>query len=234
MFTHSESIVSIESKKNKSFGTGFIIHNDSKGSYLVTAAHVIDQVIVPMINRKEAKVIAQGEMIDIAILYLEGVILEPLPLQINNCNTLEVKVIGFSQFDQENMQKTTIKSILYREPVEIHPYDDKSSSVVKKILATEYYHFERGNSGSPVFCNEGENVIAIVGHKERNSIAYAINIAAIKKVWKEAPNSIFKNYQAPAKKRKFPYYLVIVPSFIFALYFFMSSTLISLVKLLQS
>jgi S1-C subfamily serine protease len=234
MLTQSKSIVSIESKKNKSFGTGFVIHNTSTGSYLVTAAHVIDKVIVPMINQQEAKVIAQGETIDLAILYLEGIILEPLPLQINNCNTLEVSVVGFSHFDQENMQKNIIKSILYRESIELHSYRNKNSSVVKKILATEYYHFEHGNSGSPVFCNEGENVIAIVGHKERNNIAYAINVASIKKIWKDAPNTIFKNYQAPIKKSKIPYYLVIVPSFIFALYLIMGSTLISLVKLLQS
>jgi S1-C subfamily serine protease len=76
-----DSIVNIESVSNNSFGTGFVIDSDEKGVYLLTCQHVLDDVETPVVENVLARVIAKGGFIDMAVLYVSKLHLEPLPLQ---------------------------------------------------------------------------------------------------------------------------------------------------------
>ena len=182
-----KSIVQIESQKenNNSFGTGFVIDKDDKGIYVLTCQHVIDDVEIAVVNALPTEIIAQSDFIDMAVLYIPNLQLEPLPLQIDKCESREVDVIGFSQFNHSLSQKKHIIATLFKNTIELHSSEDDSFYFARKIKANDDYSFERGNSGSPVICQKSGCVIAMVSNKEGSDIAYAIEIASLEEVWKQ-------------------------------------------------
>ena len=190
------SIVSIESVSNNSFGTGFIIDSDAKGVYVLTCQHVLDDVETPVVENVLAKVVAKGGFIDMAILYVSKLHLNALPLQTKECDQLDVEVIGFSHFNQSLTQKKHIQATLYQELIELHSKEEDAYYNVRKIKANDGFNFDRGNSGSPVICKSSGNVIAMISNKEGNDIGYAIDIANLKEVWKDAPSKLFEKQRA--------------------------------------
>ncbi|HHB94196.1 MAG TPA: serine protease [Campylobacterales bacterium] len=186
------SIVNIESVVNNSFGTGFVIDSDNKGVYILTCQHVLDDVQKPVVENVLAKVIARGNFIDMAVLYVSKLYLEPIPLQIDICDSLKVDVIGFSHFNKSLNQKKHIKATLYRESIELHATDDDLFYTARKIKADESFNFDRGNSGSPVICKDSGKVIAMISNKEGDSIGYAIDIVNLKDVWQDMPNYLLQ------------------------------------------
>lgn len=186
------SVVNIESIENNSFGTGFVIHSDAKGVYILTCQHVLDDVVKPVVENVLAKVIATGDFIDMAVLYVSKLYLDPLPLQIDECDSLDVDVIGFSNFNQSVIQKKYINATLYKESIELHSKEDDLFYNVRKIKAKDGFNFDRGNSGSPVICKNSAKVIAMISNKEGSDIGYAVDIANIKDVWKDMPTDLLQ------------------------------------------
>ena len=188
------SIINIESvnQNNNSFGTGFVIHNDGKGIYILTCKHVLDDVNEPMVEEVVATVVAQSDFIDMAVIYVPKVKLTALPLQINACSSLDVDVIGFSHFIQNLTQKKYIYATLFQDPIEIHSSINEAFYRVRRVKANDDFNFERGNSGSPVFCRKSGHVIAMISNKEGQDIAYAIEIANVEKIWENIPSTLLK------------------------------------------
>ena len=196
------NIVAITSSENGSFGTGFVIDSDLKGCYVLTCQHVVDDVKTPIIENYMAKIITDKSFIDMVVLYVENLYLEPLSLEEDSCENLKVEVIGFSDFNKSVKQKEYIEATLYPEYIELHSHEDSTLFYnVRKIKAEDGFDFNRGNSGSPVFCKKSGNIIAMISNKEGNSIAYAIDIVNLKKVWGTMPSLIEKS-KLKRKKRK--------------------------------
>ena len=185
------SIVNIESVTNSSFGTGFVIDSDKNGVYILTCKHVLEDVVHPIVDDVMAKVVAEDDFIDMVVLYVSKLQLKVFPLQKEPCVNLEVEVIGFSNFNKDSLQKQHIEAKLYKEHVELHAKENSDVYVVRKIRAEDGFNFERGNSGSPVICKKSKKVIAMISNKEGSSLAYAINIDNLEKVWKDRPNDLF-------------------------------------------
>jgi len=188
------SIVNIESinENNSSFGTGFVIHNDEKGVYILTCQHVLDDVETPMVEEVLAKVIATSDFIDMAVIYVSKLHLQPLPMQVDACDSLNVDVIGFSHFNKHLTQKKHIHATLFKEAIELHSNEDDSFYLARKIKANNNFNFDRGNSGSPVICKKSGHVIAMISNKEGNDIGYAIEIANIEKIWQNIPPTLLE------------------------------------------
>ena len=182
------SVVNIGSVENNSFGTGFVIDQDEKGVYILTCKHVIEDVGTPVVEDILAKVVAIGDFVDLAVIHVNKLHLKALPLQAYSCDNLKVKVIGFSHFNQSINQKKHIKATLYQEPIELHSTEDDRFYTVRKIQSTEGYNFDRGNSGSPVICQETGEVIAILSNKEGSKIGYAVDIVYLKDIWQKSPS----------------------------------------------
>ena len=186
------SVVNIESVNNNAFGTGFIIDSDEKGVFILTCQHVLDDVETPVVENVLAKVIAKGEFIDMAVIYVSKLQLKALALQTESSESLDVEVIGFSTFNKTLTQKKHIKATLYEEPIELHSKEDDAFYTVRKIKAHDGFNFDRGNSGSPVICKNSGAVIAMVSNKEGSELAYAIDIENLKIVWKDVPSKLFE------------------------------------------
>ena len=183
------SIVNIESanENNNSFGTGFVIHSDEKGVFILTCQHVLDDVEVPVVEEVLAKVITRSNFIDMTVIYVSKLQLQPLPMQVDSCDSLNVDVIGFSHFNQELTQKKHIHATLFEEAIELHSNSDDTFYLARKIKANNDFNFDRGNSGSPVICKKSGHVIAMISNKEGNDIGYAIEISNLEKIWEEIP-----------------------------------------------
>lgn len=184
------SIVNIESANNNSFGTGFVIDKDDKGIYILTCQHVIEDVGIPIVENVLARVTVLGGFLDMAVIYVPKLNLEPLPLAEQQNTNSDVMVIGFSRFNHKIIQKQHIEATLYKESIELHSSENDSFYNVRKIKAKEGFTFNRGNSGSPVICQISRKVIAMISNKEGNSLAYAINIENLKDVWTDIPKNI--------------------------------------------
>ena len=198
-----KSIVKIESISNKSFGSGFVIDSDENGVYILTCQHILDDVATPIVVEKTlADVIVQDGFIDMAILYVSNLQLEPLPLQKENCNKLEVDIIGFSHFNQDMTQKKYISATLYDEAVELHSNENSKHFNVHKIKTDDGFRLERGNSGSPVICKKSQNVIAMISNKEGSNIGYAIDIEQLENIWKEMPKGLLEGKKREPKDLK--------------------------------
>ena len=93
-----ESNFLVKSKKNSSFGTAFAIYSDEEGSFLLTAAHVVescgvDTILVDALNSKSQKIVSYPsevlyisenvETIDLALVYVKG-LFEVKPLKLSS------------------------------------------------------------------------------------------------------------------------------------------------------
>jgi len=186
------SVVNIESAINSSFGTGFVIDSNEKGVFVLTCQHVLDDVKTPVVESVLAKVVAKSDFIDMAVLFVSKLHLEPLSLQIDECDNLDVEVIGFSHFNKSVNQKKHIEATLYKESIELHSHDDDLFYSVRKIKANDGYNFDRGNSGSPVICKNSNKIIAMISNKEGSNIGYAVDIVNLKDVWEEMPSRLLR------------------------------------------
>ncbi|CAA6807828.1 MAG: Serine/threonine kinase [uncultured Sulfurovum sp.] len=184
------SVVKIESQneENRAFGTGFVVDVDPKGVYIVTCQHVIDDVVIPMVENRVAKILTLDDTgIDMAVLFVPTLKLKALPLQIEECNSLAVDVIGFSTFNKKSVtQKKHINAQLFEESMELFP-EGKPSYKARQITADSRFQFYNGNSGSPVICKKSNRVIAMISNKEGSGIAYAVDIINLQKVWHDMP-----------------------------------------------
>jgi hypothetical protein len=213
-----DSVVYIGSSTNSSFGSGFVIDKDKNGVFILTCQHVLDEVVIPIINNIEADVIARGNYnIDMALLYLRGVQLKPFSLQRRDCDSLDVEVIGFSHFNKTLNQKKYIYATLYDKPIELSTKSGELSHNARKIEVKNGFDFEKGNSGSPVICKSSGNVIAMLSNKKGSNIGYAVDISNLKKIWTDMPSKLLLHssttYKLPIKKY-FIYFILLIISIV--------------------
>lgn len=182
------NIVHIESsnKNNGSFGTGFVIDKCDNGIYILTCQHVVDEVKTPTVNDKPAEIVATSEFLDMAVLHVKGLDLQPFRLQIESCQDNDVHAIGFAQFTQGLVQKKEIQATLFDDVTEIHSKENDAFYIVRRLKADDDYRFEKGNSGAPLICEATGKVIAMISHMSpKANEAYAIEIASIKEIWRD-------------------------------------------------
>jgi len=193
----SSSILLIQSSQpnNSSMGTGFIIHQDSHGSYLLTCAHVIEQVVDPKIEAYEVEIRALGstQTIDLALLYLKGVFRTPLALQQRACPHADVQLIGYSIFTRDKYQCKTREAMILGEKMTLQGIRDHGTYHAWQIVAKDNYEIEHGNSGGPLICKESGRVIAVVSNNKGVSEGYAIAIEHLGDIWKDIPPFLFES-----------------------------------------
>ena len=184
-----DSTFLITSSKNRSFGTAFCICNNEKGSFLVTAGHVIHdcgEESLQVENQKTILIaIGDSKGIDLAVVFVSNLIAKPLKLN------------SFALSKNMKLQVEGFKSHLNDHKLEL------LNGVVKKIskLKTEYQELniyelnfnndnkiERGYSGSAVV-SEGY-VFAVVVSRYSQTHADAIPIEYLKDIWKGMPPSL--------------------------------------------
>ena len=182
----------IKSTKNSSFGTGFCIYKDTKGSYLVTCAHVVascgrENLLVES-NSTKLLHISADEIIDLALIYVEGLI-ETTTLKISEEISSEndtFDIDGFRPHKSHIYAKEPLKGFIKK----VYSLQSKDNRVVLtyNLAIDSNDTIEKGYSGSAIICSQTGRVIAVATDRKRDGKqAYAIPIFYLKDIWKDMP-----------------------------------------------
>jgi tetratricopeptide (TPR) repeat protein len=196
-----DSVVLITSSahENKVYGTGFVVHRDEQGTYILTCTHVIDGVggkELIHVNDIPAQVIAASpaDDADIAVLRLTGLADKPLLRPyINNNLAGSFELAGYYHLN-DNPKKPLVRQRLYGF------FDDSIQTGMTVNTLVPFWEIEitsngelrAGNSGSPVV-DEHNYVIGIVttyitSNKKRG---WVTPIESLKKIWTDLPPDLF-------------------------------------------
>lgn len=200
----SDSVILITNKdiKNKSFGTGFVIHRDEEATYLLTCAHVVRDVggVNELCERcelwaggEEATIIpSKGSDFDLAVLRVEGLYDKPLlKLCAAGAENKPFIINGYYDFDDKNTRLGRDISGKLGQQTEL-PSQNGSQKINAWDLKIEgEYTLQPGYSGSPVIDKENSYVLGVVSHRiGEGEKGLAISIDALAKVWTEMPNNL--------------------------------------------
>ena len=214
-----DSIVLIKSaKENRKnvIGTGFIFYKKQNYTYLLTCAHVVEDVGGEeniRVNNIPAEVIKIGDVqgFDLAILKVnKNFSLPSLNLMIlygEEEKKLEVKIPGFYLWSQNNaLRRQTIKGEMIVEVDGERAFqliEDMPEDVAVEKLEIKKGRLRSGYSGSPVMDINTGLVVGIVTHKVdvdgEGRFGRAISIEALEKIWSEIPNEVSKQIEREAK-----------------------------------
>lgn len=181
-----DSVILLTSKdsSNDHFGSGFVIHQDTEYTYILTCSHVINDIGGPQsvkIEDSTVDVLAlsnDGSWPDLALLRAAGLKHKiALELDIEGTQSYSVVICGFQIFNR-----------LYL----IRPVPGKLGDVIGleykgsnlrvsawDINIDEGHSLEKGFSGSPVVDAETGRVIGVMTHRIGSSKGVAIEIKAV-------------------------------------------------------
>jgi prenyltransferase beta subunit len=189
-----ESVVLISSSQpdNQDFGTGFIIYQDGAYSYLLTCAHVLEDVggmEFLQVSGMSASVVAAGaaNTLDLAVLRVGGLLdKQPLHLKISGKKDSSVIATGFQRFGKHLL----IRPIQGKLGEQVGLESSARAGRIKAwdLKIEDDYHLEPGYSGSPLVEETSGDVMGIVGYRQgKGDKGVAISIEGIKEIWPEIP-----------------------------------------------
>ncbi|MBN3938685.1 MAG: trypsin-like peptidase domain-containing protein [Nostoc sp.] len=202
-FNPDESIFLLTSKnpENESFGTGFVIKQDSRSTYILTCAHVIrdvggiDQVEV---DSYSVTIVAQsqdGYADDLAVLKIESILGNSiLPLGIFGKTGSSFMIFGCWLYDKRSKQYRLeqIKGFLGKS-VKLKSRHQAGFIDAWQLKIDDESSLQPGFSGSPVIDSKSYTVIGIVSHLEgQGRSGQAISLASLKRIWAELPPDFFR------------------------------------------
>ncbi|WP_220198094.1 SUMF1/EgtB/PvdO family nonheme iron enzyme [Ktedonospora formicarum] len=190
------------------FGTGFVIYNDERHTYLVTCAHVIREVGGPEkveISGMQAKVIALGpeDGADIAVVRIERHFArETLPLYETSAIGKPFRTAGFQSDGRQHLIRELHGQL--GEQVGIQQRRQQERIKAWDLEVTDKFTLQPGYSGSPVV-NEDDHVIGIVNTRRgEGKTGVAISVEALRSIWQEMPASLFKQDNKHRRFQKVP------------------------------
>ena len=188
----------IKSSSNRSFGTGFAIYKDTKGTFLLTAAHVVEACgKESLLVESQPAILLYGsdenDTIDLALIYVEG-LFDSTPLKLSDEVAQEgnsFTVVGYRPHKHDYAKeplKGAIKKAYTLESKE-HKRD------IYELTINDGATIEQGYSGSAVISTVTGLVLAIATDRKTNGRqAYATPSRYLREIWKELPEAIFESF----------------------------------------
>lgn len=188
-------LVTSANVENTGFGTGFVIHQDAQASYVLTCAHILDDLEAEALQvaRMPATVEARGtaDGVDLAVLRVEGLLARsPLRLSSTGTQSQHIIILGFQSYRAGvyllrplNGALGSVVGLETRQGnVRVKAWDLK--------IADEYF-LQPGYSGSPVIDEASQQVVGIVSTRQgegRKGVAIAAEMLA--HIWHNMPRSL--------------------------------------------
>lgn len=177
---------------NSRFGTGFVIYQDDEMAYLLTCAHVVDDVggaDAIDVEGASAEVVAYGSAaeLDLAVLRVASrVDKKPLPLQPTGDKDSRFLTAGFQKFGSHFLVRPLQGVLGQTVALAIRGQADRVRAWDLKI--EDDYQLQPGYSGSPVLDQAGGTVLGVVSHRQgQGERGLAISVEALPKLWPEMP-----------------------------------------------
>lgn len=201
------------SDKKRKFGTGFSIGYDQKNLFILTCAHVVDDLggEVWINDEHKAEIIANGISKDVDLALLKGGCSSATDTpSLLNCITegelgIKFEVCGYRTFEQNKYNLRTITGSLGKSS-----FVESSSSKHRikiwdlNITDDEFSKLQGGYSGSPL-CNEKGDLIAVVTHKvgDDGYRGYAIDISSLKIIYPNIDQYISLSFRTYSESKSF-------------------------------
>jgi hypothetical protein len=189
-----DSIILVTSNNQKvnHYGTGFIIYRDRNFTYVLTCAHVVENLggrRQVEVSGSLAEIIAIGaaEDIDLAILGVVGLWDKPaLGLQAVGAKEKPVVIAGFQQFGKHFLLRPLRAKLGEQVGLESGKYPGRIGGWDLKIEGE--YRLELGYSGSPVIDPGSNHVLGVATYRQgQGEKGLAISIDVLQKVWLDSP-----------------------------------------------
>jgi len=179
----NDSILLITNKEKSKLGTGFVIDLDEAGVYVITCGHVVNGIENETIVDGKSAIVLDNkyeEGIDLAILYVEGLKAEPLPISATEViSTVEVR--GYSEL-LGDPKLEPISNISAKTDVSIRKSDECK---IDALSLSPPEPIQSGYSGSPVICQHSKCVVGVVNIKLGAEKNYAIRSNHIKDIYND-------------------------------------------------
>lgn len=189
----SEACILITSIKpnNPRFGTGFVVYHFEQKSYIVTCAHVIDDVGRDSINADgyPAKIVAIGEAdgLDLAVIETHEMLDKPVAkLGISGGQGTPFFTAGFRAFGKHFSISPLIGKISMTVALKSVSYSARIKAWNLVIGHDGKLH--DGYSGSPVIDEDTGFCFGVISYKDGNGQSgLAISIEELEKIWSTLP-----------------------------------------------
>lgn len=190
-----DSIVLITGPREN--GTGFIIHHNAQYTYLLTCAHVVDDVNSPVHigNNENVEVVKKGDTaLDVAVLRIARLMDRPvLSLSSSAQSGASFKTAGFRKFENTKTYKieALFGQLVKQTALETREEQHRIPVWELKIFGNE--KLQSGYSGSPVIDEATGKVVAIISYRYgEGKSGMAISIESLKLLWKEMPSGLLE------------------------------------------
>ncbi|NEQ38980.1 MAG: hypothetical protein F6K40_23005 [Okeania sp. SIO3I5] len=194
-----ESIVLISSKLEKKanvIGTGFAFYKDQDYTYLLTCAHVVEDVgkeeniLVNDINEIFVEVLATGNIkgFDLAVLRVKNLNIPILQLTLlSNAENREFRIAGYYLYGEEKKRRLKIVKGVLGEESFLTQSNEKT--IVWDLLISSG-RLRKGYSGAPVV-DLSDRVLGVATNMENEGAeGLAISVEALNKIWPQMPVAI--------------------------------------------
>ncbi len=205
-FRQSVFLITSTDPKTNDFGTGFVIHRDGSGTYVLTCRHVVDDVggkdLAQVADQpvREAILPPEGAPDDLAVLIVDGLKSAPTLSMAPLAETeLDVTAYGFSNLDA-GRKKLHARRVLGKlgDPGEIAARGQRNRIDTWDLLIAGAHHLQPGYSGSPVIETRSGRVVCVVSHEmDGGQQGLGIDIGALIGIWPEIPEGLLDAPDGP-------------------------------------
>jgi S1-C subfamily serine protease len=201
---NSTFLIKSSADNNRSFGTGFCIFKDDKGSFLLTAGHVVescgrDELLVETKKAILLHISDENDTIDLALIYVEG-LTQSSTLKLSDEKAQEedkFTIVGYRPHKSDHAKEPLKGFIKKSYPLESKDYKRDMYT----LTINDGDSIEQGYSGSAVVSEVTGLVVAVATDRKTNGKqAYATPAYYIKEIWKDMPDGLFVSYWFPKLK----------------------------------
>jgi len=200
-------LITSANAKDTSFGTGFMIHRDAQTTYVLTCAHVVNDIGESnlLVGHIPATLAATGtvEGIDLAVLRIAGLFDRPLlPLSPTSAKDQSFIIPGFQLSGTDRYLFRALHGTLSAS-VGLETREGDVRVKAWDLEITDEFSLQHGYSGSPVIVKESDRVIGVVNTRQGiGKKGLAIAVEMLDHIWKippvlPAPSTPIPNLAAP-------------------------------------
>jgi WD40 repeat protein len=185
----------------RDFGTGFVVHRDSRSTWIVTCAHVIDDVGGPeqlLADSLPAEIVAlssnREEGFDVAVLRVDGELgKEPILLRTAVLPESKLTIPGYYSFDRYGKRVCEEIGGRLDKAIEVTANKGRDKATAWHLKLGDGDLLRPGYSGSPVIDSASGTCIGVVSHLiDGGARGLAVSVAVLERIWPGMPADLLK------------------------------------------
>jgi hypothetical protein len=194
---NSVILITSSDSSRKDFGTGFVIHQDQKATYVLTCAHVVRDVggqenLRIYSNAVEVIALGEDDGFDLAILKVKGLLNKSkLSLSVSGKEGQSFSVAGYYKQGPATLSSEISGKLVNRKVLVSKQREAETNAWDLEIEGK--HRLQPGYSGSPVVDKTSGKVLGVaIQRLGEGQTGLAISIEALEKIWSEMPPQLLR------------------------------------------